>query len=205
MRGHMPLSLYLAAISALVAYISGKHVVVSANESSANIPNMYIDGVAINHQYTKSFEFESDFSRILKSTGIPVTYFSIIRSLSELQVIELFSDMSQYHLAFRSCNKGLEDNKWCLDCPKCAFVIGGMFINNKEAAVKIWGEPQKVFTPKFNAHLIELINPIVRLFECVGTLEESLTIINRLKELGLLKFSPNLCHRFHLYIEGRVS
>ena len=59
LNGHTPFSSMLAFLSYLVAYLTGKKYIALSNESSANESN--VEGEKINHQYSKSFEFEQDF------------------------------------------------------------------------------------------------------------------------------------------------
>ncbi len=172
LNGHTPFSAMLAFLSNFIAYISGKKYVVLSNESSANQPNVL--GTNINHQYSKSIEFENDFreyeEKYLKTN---VKYFSLLRPLTELQITALFSKYKKYHSVFKSCNVGSKKDIWCCDCPKCLFVyiMLGAFLS-KEELINIFGEnllDKKVLKDMF----IELIGKgETKPFECVGTYEE---------------------------------
>src|ERR1035438_866350 len=59
LNGHTPFSALLAFVGVLTAILSGKKHVVLSNESSANEPT--VKGSNVNHQYSKSVEFEADF------------------------------------------------------------------------------------------------------------------------------------------------
>ena len=61
LNGHTPFSAMLAFYTLLVSRITGVRPIALSNESSANEPT--IPGTEINHQYSKSFEFEEDFRR----------------------------------------------------------------------------------------------------------------------------------------------
>ena len=76
-----------------------------SNESSANESN--IGGESVNHQYSKSFEFERDFDEF-RRRNFPqsAVYFSPLRPFCELQMAKQFSQYKQYHPIFRSCNRG---------------------------------------------------------------------------------------------------
>ncbi len=98
--GHKPMSLYVAMVSALAAYVEKRYYVIAANEYSANFSNLIVDGYPINHQYTKSYEFEVSLRRLFEAEDVPVCYFSITRPLFELQVMKIFSKLPAYHQTF---------------------------------------------------------------------------------------------------------
>jgi hypothetical protein len=58
-NGHIPFSSCLAFASYIIAYLNNKANIVLSNEASANEGN--VKGTNINHQYSKSIEFENDF------------------------------------------------------------------------------------------------------------------------------------------------
>ena len=174
LNGHTPFSSILAFLSYLIAYLTNKKYVALSNESSANESN--VKGENINHQYSKSVEFENDFKEYSeKYLKANVIYFSILRQYSELQIAEMFSKHKKYHKVFKSCNVGSKEIpwKWCCNCPKCLFVyiILSPFLEIKEVE-DIFGK--NLFKKK------ELLETFVGLcgygkvkpFECVGTFEE---------------------------------
>jgi UDP-N-acetyl-alpha-D-muramoyl-L-alanyl-L-glutamate epimerase len=61
LNGHTPFSALLAFYSLLAACLTGRHEIVLSNESSAN--EVTVPGTTINHQYSKSIEFERDFRK----------------------------------------------------------------------------------------------------------------------------------------------
>lgn len=174
LNGHTPFSAMVAFLTYLVAFLTGKKYVALSNEDSANESNVV--GEKINHQYSKSLEFENDFrwyaDNYLKAG---VEYFSMLRPISELQIAMLFSKLEKYHPVFNSCNVGSKSEpwKWCCNCPKCLFVytILSPFLY-KEKLVKIFGED--LFERE------DLLKTFVELcgygetkpFECVGTYNE---------------------------------
>lgn len=189
LNGHTPFSAMLAFLSYLIATLTEKKYIALSNESSANESN--IEGENINHQYSKSYEFEQDFNEYVKKYfSEEVKYFSMLRPINELQIAMLFSRIEQYHKIFKSCNVGSKQLPWvwCCNCPKCLFVycILSPFLY-KEKLVNIFGED--MFENK------DLLNTFIELcgygknkpFECVGTYEEinfalSKTIIKLEKE-----------------------
>ena len=174
LNGHTPFSAMVAFLTYLVAFLTGKKYVALSNEDSANESNVV--GEKINHQYSKSLEFENDFrwyaDNYLKAN---VEYFSMLRPISELQIAMLFSKLEEFHPIFKSCNVGskTEPWKWCCNCPKCLFVytILSPFLY-KEKLINIFGED--LFERE------DLLQTFIELcgygekkpFECVGTYEE---------------------------------
>ena len=173
-NGHTPFSAMLAFTSYFVAYLLSKKYIALSNENSANESNVV--GEKVNHQYSKSFEFEKDFEEYSnKYLKAPVKYFSFLRPLNELQIAKIFAKHNKYHKVFKSCNvgsKGIEW-KWCCNCAKClfAYIILSPFLY-KEKLVNIFGED--LFEKK---ELLEIFcqltgNGEVKPFDCVGTFEE---------------------------------
>jgi len=197
-NGHTPFSAIVAFTSYLTAYINNKKYIVLSNESSANESN--IKNTKINHQYSKTYEFETAFNEYTKKYfKINITYFSLLRPLNEYQISLLFSNYEKYHDVFKSCNIGSKENPWiwCGNCPKCLFVyiMLSPFLY-KEKLINIFGKD--LYKNK------ELLNTFIDLtgygknkpFECVGTYEEikyALTqTIKKHKELPyLLKYYKN--------------
>lgn len=183
-NGHTPFSALVAFISYLCAYINNKKYIVLSNESSANESN--VAGTKINHQYSKTYEFENDFNEYTKKYfQIDIKYFSLLRPLTEYQIAMLFSKYEKYHNVFKSCNVGSKSLpwKWCCNCPKCLFVfiILSPFLY-KEKLINIFGED--LFEKE------DLLNTFIELtgygetkpFECVGTYEEVRYAISKVIE-----------------------
>lgn len=180
-NGHVPISAILAAAGTVTAILSGKRDVVVSNENSANEPTLEYQGVSINHQYSKSLEFEEDYQQILRQYfGDSLRYYSLLRPLSELRISELFSKQAfgKYKDVFSSCNRAFTHTSdamfWCGECPKCAFVFLALtpFIDRQELEA-LFGK---------NLLLDSSLEPTYRqLFgiegdkplECVGEVKES--------------------------------
>lgn len=129
LNGHVPISAIIAAVGAIVCILSGNRDHVVSNEQSANEPTLQYRGMAINHQYSKSQEFERLFQKILHhQVGDATRYYSLLRPLSELRVAELFAThgFDKYHDVFSSCNRAFVKDSpglfWDGSCSKCAFV-----------------------------------------------------------------------------------
>lgn len=179
-NGHVPISSIIAFILASSAVLYGFDTAILSNEASSNSANLVVNGQAINHQYSKSIEFERDFQQQLENFLPGFSYFSLIRPLTELAILKRFSNLKQYHQQFSSCNGNFrllkkQANNWCGNCPKCRFTFLGLAAFMKPRELKdIFGynllnDPNQ--TDGFN----ELIGwDAHKPFECVGTYEESI-------------------------------
>jgi len=130
LNGHVPITGILSAIALACAVMSGCNAVAMSNEHSASAANLSLDGVEINHQYSKSFEFEQDFAEYVEGFISPnIRYFSLLRPLSEIEIARRFAKYPAYFGIFRSCNTAFRQEReargrhWCCDCPKCRFVF----------------------------------------------------------------------------------
>ncbi len=172
LNGHTPFSAIVAFLSLYCAYLTGCKNIVLSNEASANESN--IAGTDINHQYSKSFEFEAAFREYAENEiGVDIRYFSILRQFNELQIAAEFCRHEQYLESFRSCNAGSKSNIWCCKCPKCLFVfcILSAFLPISKLC-SVFGEnllDKKELEADFDG-LVGL-SP-VKPFECVGTISE---------------------------------
>lgn len=88
LNGHTPFSAVVAFSAELCACVHGLKYIALSNESSAN--ESYVDGTQINHQYSKSTEFERDFREYCEKwfggySRCP-EYFSLLRPWSEWQI-----------------------------------------------------------------------------------------------------------------------
>ena len=178
LNGHTPFSALLAFISILVAFGSRSKYIALSNENSAN--ESTVPGTNINHQYSKSIEFESDFRNyVAENLNKEVQYFSFLRPLSELQIAKLFSQCEAYHPVFRSCNVGSKTDSWCGHCPKCLFtwIILSPFLS-REKLTAIFGKDLMV--DESRQPILEELNgtAAVKPFECVGTVEEVRACLN---------------------------
>ena len=174
LNGHTPFSAIVAFTSFLCAYLSNKKYIVLSNEDSANQSTVL--GTNINHQYSKTYEFENDFNEYTKKYfNIDIKYFSLLRPLTEFQIGMLFSKIEKYHKTFKSCNLGSKGEtwEWCSHCPKCLFVytILSPFLY-KEKLINIFGSD--LFEDET---LLETFQELLgyketKPWECVGTYEE---------------------------------
>lgn len=171
-NGHIPFSSTLAFAALIVAYLSNKAYIEVSNEASANESN--VAGTNINHQYSKSYEFEKDFQDYA-STYLTekIHYFSLLRCWNEYTICQKFLKFPQYLDIFRSCNAGAKQNKWCGHCAKCLYVYIMLYPwVEKAKLIEIFGHDlldDESLQGIFNGLVFpETIKP----FECVGTKAE---------------------------------
>lgn len=196
MNGHVPISAIFAAVGTVAAILSGKHDIVMSNEQSANEPTLHYRGVTINHQYSKSQEFEQDYQGWLYANfGDSLRYFSLLRPLSELHIAEIFANLafSKYKDVFCSCNRAFVHSQskmsWCGVCAKCAFVFLALtpFVAQSELE-KLWGG-KNLLT---DVGLVPIYKQLLGIdgdkpLDCVGEIQES-----RLAMLKAFELYPQL-------------
>ncbi|MFT5139377.1 MAG: hypothetical protein ACI9H8_001782 [Lysobacterales bacterium] len=182
LNGHVPVTAINSVILLCASILYGYRWIVFSNESSAEEATLKDSaGKEINHQFSKSLEFEKGFRKIITTqVSRGIDYFSLLRSLKELAIAQKFSEMTQYHQVFSSCNRNFHRDgpritgRWCGNCPKCRFtslalapfmqaeeLVSFMGINLLDEAGQEEG---------FRA-LCEL--GIDKPFECVGSVDES--------------------------------
>ncbi len=198
LNGHTPFSAYLAFLTVISAFLFDCKFIILSNEYSSNEGNLRYLGKEINHQYSKSFDFEKKFRKYTKKYLLgDIEYFSLLRPLYEIQISRIFSRYPKFFSLFLSCNKGRKtfsgtktsSEKWCGKCPKCLFVFTSLYPWIGEKGVgKIFNN--NLFKEKKVLHLmLQLIGEEkFKPFECVGTKKESLTALY----LSYLKAIQNL-------------
>lgn len=192
-NGHVPITSIYSFVAVLVAVLYDyKHIILS-NERSASHGNVQYLGEEINHQYSKSFEFEKLFSKYLRDFITPdLEYFSLLRPFSELQIMERFSKHEKYLKVFSSCNRNFHldegqriNDRWCCECPKCAFVFSQLasFVSKNEL-LDIFGKNLYNQEKMLDTYLELLGRKDIKPFECVGTPEEVLSAMCFAKDRG---------------------
>lgn len=217
LNGHTPFSAIVAFSATITAYLHGLTYIVLSNESSAN--ESTVKDSYVNHQYSKSFQFEKDFHEYEeKYLGSGTYYFSLLRPLSEFQIAAYFAGLPAYHDVFKSCNAGSKENIWCGKCSKCLFVwlILSPFLS-QERLTEIFGT-NMAENPEMEQYFDQLIGlSQEKPFECVGSRDEinaavTLTIrdypkekklpylFEHYKQMGLYEKTLPVCDRyFHYY------
>lgn len=201
LNGHTPFSAMVAFSSVLTAVLYGKKYVCLSNESSANESTVLNN--TVNHQYSKSYEFEVDFNHYLSTYILDdIKYFSLLRPLSELQITCIFSTLKEYLSVFKSCNVGSKQEIWCGHCAKCLFVyvmLSAFLDSNK--LIEIFGE--NLLEKEELWDLLKELSGISenKPFECVGTREEVNQAISMMITKSL-KQSEELPLLYKMYVKA---
>jgi UDP-N-acetyl-alpha-D-muramoyl-L-alanyl-L-glutamate epimerase len=180
LNGHVPVTGILSAIAVLAAVLEDRAAVVMSNEWSASVPTLEHDGRPVNHQFSKSEEFEAAFRGVLADQGRLPEYFSWLRDRTELWVAREFAELRPYHGSFRSCNKAFYAERarrfayWCGQCDKCCFIdlILAPFLpaGALRRIFAVAGEP--LADPGLAARFRSLLGAGAKPFECVGEVTE---------------------------------
>jgi len=190
-NGHVPVTAINSAVLLCAAILYGYRYVVFSNERSADEATLTTpDGLPVNHQYSKSSAFESDFRSVVHGSISPqLEYFSILRPFSELEIVRRFSAMTELHPVYSSCNRNFHldgtqlNGRWCGRCPKCFFAALSLalFLTPPEVVaiqgVDLLADP----------NLVEGFRALCGLgrdkpFECVGEAGESRAAMKALGE-----------------------
>ncbi|MFB9332602.1 hypothetical protein [Actinoplanes octamycinicus] len=188
LNGHIPVTAINSLIAIATAVWHGLGPVVMSNERSASDPNLIWNGHEVNHQWSKGVLAEGLLrDAVTAHTGLVDPYFSLLRTLSELHIAQLFAGHTAYDDVVTSCNKAFKLHdptaRWCGDCPKCRFVFLAMAPHmSRERLAHIFGHD--LFTdesqvPGFKELLgVDGHKP----FECVGEAEECLVALSLLTD-----------------------
>ncbi|MGO8873026.1 MAG: endonuclease domain-containing protein [Acidimicrobiales bacterium] len=179
LNGHVPITAIISLIAVVGSFLYGYDAIAMAVERSASEETVLVGGVPVNHQYSKSLEFEHLLGNLVHGSVDPaLSYGSALRPYSELSIARAFSTLGSYHDGFCSCNTAFRQSaapgdRWCGACPKCRFV--GLMLApflSPEAVTAIIGrdmfdEPDQI------AGFAALMSHADKPFECVGERRES--------------------------------
>lgn len=196
-NGHVPASALYAFLGIFAAMLYNFRDVIASNEKSANYGNVRYLGTVVNHQWSKSQEFETLLKSYLKqfvTSGIH--YYSLLRSMNEIEIVKRFALYPQYFGAFSSCNRNFSitkkpRKKWCGKCPKCAFVFAALAAYlPKEVVIEIF--EKNLFADE---KLVPLYKELLgfqkfKPFECVGTPEETRRAFRVIQKSGEYNQTP---------------
>lgn len=191
LNGHVPVTAINSLILVLYAHLIGAPRVVFANERSAEEATTEVGGLAVNHQFSKSFQAEKLLRAALAEARVPVDYFSVLRPFSELWIARRLCSMPDALRLFRSCNRNFVQadaqapaRAWCGQCAKCAFtaLITAPFLSRGESET-VFGSDilNSVAATDHIASTLGLGH--VRPWDCVGGVLETAATLHHLASL----------------------
>ena len=182
LNGHVPVTAVITAAAVVAAVLERRDAVVLSNEWSASVPTLVADGRPVNHQWSKSEEFERGFDElVLGPLGPGLSVFSYLRPRTELWVAQRFARLTRYHRAFRSCNRAFHQDPaerlghWCGRCDKCCFidlVLAPFMARADLAAVFAGDEPLENPANRERFRTLVGLGSETKPFECVGDTDE---------------------------------
>jgi hypothetical protein len=124
LNGHIPVTAINSAILICAAILYGFDAIAFSNERSASEATLEYDGQPVNHQWSKSLDFERALREHTAShIAANLDYFSLLRPWSELAVARFFAHDMRYDDVFSSCNRNFRirgerpADRWCGQCP----------------------------------------------------------------------------------------
>lgn len=193
-NGHVPVTAINYFIGVVLGVLTGRQSLVWAIESSTDEPNTTLQGLEVNHQYSKTSFFEERMQHYIGNyIATDIECFSILRPLSELRIAEIFCNnyLEKYQGLYSSCNANFSigNNRalnWCGKCPKCAFIftIFSPFLK-KEKLLELFGGKDIFADPDMKGTLEELLGidghkPL----ECVGEIAEVRAAVDMARRSG---------------------
>jgi UDP-N-acetyl-alpha-D-muramoyl-L-alanyl-L-glutamate epimerase len=190
LNGHVPVTAYLSFLTLTLSLLYGYDFIAMSNERSASEGNVVFHGAEVNHQWSKSAEFEKSFVHYVREwITNDVAYASLLRPLSELHIAGLFSQLPQYFDRATSCNNNWRiaragsvqanrqdtgNSRWCGSCPKCtfAFALFASFLPRTQV-VAMFGKDLLTDPALVSLYRMLLGVEGFKPFECVGTSDET--------------------------------
>ena len=188
LNGHIPITAIVMSIAVTVAALVGADEVVMANERDASLPTRVVGGQPVNHQYSKSWDFERRFDAAVRAEVAGIDVFSLLRPVPEALIFGRMATMTDLLPRISSCNRvrtrgGGSDagRRWCNACPKCAYSFLGLAAHL----------PPDVVVPIFGRNLLDAaelvdeylgllqLDGAVRPFECIGEPDDARWLARR--------------------------
>ena len=173
-NGHVPVTAITSAISVLAALALGRGDVLMGIERSADEPSLVTgDGVAVNHQFSKSSEAERLLSAVFEPAG--VRYLSLLRPLTELAIgvgvagRSLAADIVSCNRVFTvwNANTASRDQRPCGDCAKCLFTALMLAPSSTPASIaEHYGRP--LLDEEDHVDAVRALWSVEKPFDCVG-------------------------------------
>ena len=189
LNGHVPVTYIVMSLALIQAILNHNRAVITSIGHEGAEPHAHIGNLAVNHQWSKTYEAEKMFANYVHRYISPdFKIGSKIRKYSELKIAELFAKncWEDYGRKFSSCNvanyRQKTNNgelKWCGNCAKCAnsYLLFAPFIPRAELDEVIGRQigGKSLFE---NENLLDDfkgllgIDDYLKPFECVGEIAE---------------------------------
>ena len=192
LNGHVPITAIVSLIAVVGAFVYGYDTVAMAVERSASEETVSVGGVPVNHQYSKSRDFELLLADLVRTTVAPeLTYGSALRPYSELAISRAFAGLTRYHGTFCSCNTAFRQGaaaggpvvRALPEVPVRRPHAGPVPGAGRSSTAIIGARPvrrSRTRSPGFAALMSDADKP----FECVGERRESAVALRLLAGLG---------------------
>jgi hypothetical protein len=196
LNGHVPITAIISLVAVVGSFLYGYDSIAMAVERSASEETVLVDGAPVNHQYSKSLEFELLIRRLITTSIDPgLRYGSALRPYSELAIARSFARLTAFHGTFCSCNSAFRQvaaagDRWCGHCPKCRFValMLAPFMERADLAAifgrDLFEDPDQI--DGFAALMSREDKP----FECVGERRESAAALRILSDRPAWRDTP---------------
>lgn len=185
LNGHVPVTYIVESYALIDAILHNENQVLASIGTEGEEPHSHIGALAVNHQWSKTWEAEQLMADIVSIHVSPTLKIgSPLRGYSELKIAELFAEKcwTRFGDQFSSCNranyKQHADNSrltWCGDCPKCAnsFLLFAPFVDPELLKARFGGVDllaKESLKDIFKGLLG--IDGVMKPFECVGEIAE---------------------------------
>ena len=189
LNGHVPITAIVSLIAVVGSFLYGYDTIAMAVERSASEETVVVDGVPVNHQYSKSLDVRATPARPDHRLHRSGTHL-LLGPAAVLRAGHRPSLRPAHRVPrhFCSCNavfrwRPATDDGWCGDCPKCRFVglVLAPFMDPAAVAAVIGGTCSTI--PDQIDGFAALMSDADKPFECVGERRESAAAMRILSSL----------------------
>lgn len=185
LNGHVPITYIVQSLALIQAILLNKNYILASIGHEGEEAHAWIDDLAVNHQWSKTWSAEQQFADYVKRYISPDIHIgSPLRAYSELKVSELFAQhgWERYGHLFSSCNEAnyRQGNnntllQWCGRCSKCAnsYLLFAPFVESGELK-SLFGDTDLFTVPVLEEVFKGLlgVDGVMKPFECIGEIDE---------------------------------
>lgn len=198
-NGHVSITMIYSFVAILYALMAQYRYVVLSNETSANYGNADYLGMKINHQWSKSLEAEILIAEYVKThMSLDIEYFSLLRPLHEISIVQMFCHFKNYFEKFSSSNHNFtqiqgKQGRWDIEYSKgkveFIFALFTAFLT-KDEVLRIFGDNFYSYD-----NLIERFKELlgvkgIKPLDCVGGPEEIIVAMSLAQQRGEYAHEP---------------